>query len=188
MTAHGYARISTRDQNPAMQVAALRAAGVDLVHEETASGAKARPVLAALLGSLAPDDQLVVWKLDRIGRSARDVILTIDDLRTRGIVIRSLTEGVDTGTPAGRAFIGVMAVLAELERETTLERIRAGIAISTAAGRHGRPVGYDIARIKLARELMDAGESQRQVARKVGIPRSTLASALKRLPTPPPGS
>lgn len=187
MATHGYARVSTRDQNPAMQTDALRRAAVDEIHEETASGAKARPILAALLARLVAGDHLVVWKLDRLGRSARQVILAVDDLRARGIVIRSLTEGVDTGTPAGRAFIGIMAILAELERETTLERIHAGIAVSRAEGRHGRPPGYDIARVRHARELVDGGASLRAASRVTGIPRSTLADALARL-LPPPAS
>lgn len=182
---HGYVRVSSRDQNPALQHDALARAGVDEIHEERASGAKARPILAALLAGLAAGDTLAVWKLDRIGRSARDVIFTVDDLRGRGVIIRSLTEGVDTGTAAGRAFVGVMAVMAELERETTLERIRAGIAISTAAGRHGRRPGYDIARVRHAREMIDQGSSVREASRAVGIARSTLADALARLPTPP---
>ena len=182
----GYARVSTRDQDSAMQTAALRHAGVDEIHEETASGAKARPILAALLARLHEGDVLAVWKLDRLGRSARDVIFTVDDLRGRGVIIRSLTEGVDTGTPAGRAFIGVMAVLAELERETTLERVRAGIALSTAQGRHGRRPAYDVARVRHARQLIDDGASIREAARKVGIARSTLADALARLPASSP--
>lgn len=179
---HGYVRVSSRDQNPALQHDALGRAGVDEIHQERASGAKARPVLAALLARLAEGDTLAVWKLDRIGRSARDVIFTVDDLRGRGVIIRSLTEGVDTGTPAGRAFIGMMAILAELERETTLERIHAGIAISKAAGRHGRRAGYDIARVRHARELVDGGSSIREASRAVGIARSTLADALRKLP------
>jgi DNA invertase Pin-like site-specific DNA recombinase len=183
MSTFGYARVSTRDQNPALQLDALKAAGISDIHQETGSGAKARPILAALLATLQAGDVLAVWKLDRLGRSARDVILTVADLRERGIVIRSLTEGVDTGTPAGRAFIQIMAVLAELERETTLERIHAGIAISRAEGRHGRKPGYDIARIRHASDLIQGGASLRTAARQVGLARSTLADALHRMPT-----
>ena len=183
MPIYGYARVSTRDQNPDLQIEALRAAGITDVHQETGSGAKARPILAALLAILEPGDTLTVWKLDRLGRSARDVILTVADLRERGIVIRNLTEGVDTGTPAGRAFTQIMAVLAELERETTLERIHAGIAISRAEGRHGRKPSYDLARVRHARSLIDGGASLRATARVTGIPRSTLADPLIRLPS-----
>ena len=182
---HGYVRVSSRDQNPALQHDALSRAGVDEIHEERASGVKARPILAALLARLVEGDTLAVWKLDRIGRSARDVIFTVDDLRGRGVIIRSLTEGVDTGTPAGRAFVGMMAILAELERETTLERINAGIAISRAEGRHGRRPGYDIARVRHARDLIAQGSSVRQASRAVGIARSTLADAIQRLPPGP---
>lgn len=181
MATYGYARVSTRDQNPGLQVEALRAAGVTEIHQETGSGAKARPVLEALLARLEHGDTLVVWKLDRLGRSARSVILAVDDLRSRGVILRSLTEGVDTGTPAGRAFIQIMAVLAELERETLLERVQAGIAISRAEGRHGRPASYDGAQIRHARELIDGGLSLREAARRVGLARSTLSDALARM-------
>ena len=182
---HGYARVSTRDQNAAMQLDALSRAGVDRLHEETASGALARPILAELVRGLEPGDTLTVWKLDRLGRTSHEVILLIDELRQRDISFRSLTEGFDTATPSGRAFVGILAVLAQLERETTRERAAAGITISRAEGRHGRPRTYEIARVHHARDLIGAGASLRQASRKVGIPKSTLADALRRLPTSP---
>jgi DNA invertase Pin-like site-specific DNA recombinase len=181
---HGYARVSTRDQDPAMQLAARRRAGVDELHEETASGVKARPVLAALLARLTEGDTLTIWKLDRLGRTAHEVLLTLDNLRSRGIACRSLTEGLDTSTPTGRAFAGILAVLAQLERETLLERVAAGIAISRAEGRHGRPRSYEVSQVRHARDLVAGGTSLRQAARLTGIPRSTLAEALARLPPP----
>lgn len=182
---HGYARVSSRDQSPALQLEALTRAGVDHLHEETASGALARPILARLVGSLESGDTLTVWKLDRLGRTSHEVILLIDELRERGIAFQSLTEGFDTATPAGRAFVGILAVLAQLERETIRERVAAGIAISRAEGRHGRPRTYEMARVHHARDLIRAGASLRQASRKVGIPKSTLADALRKLLSPP---
>lgn len=181
---HGYARVSTRDQSTALQIDALRRAGVDEIHEESGSGVKARPVLAALLARLVDGDVLAVWRLDRLGRSSRDVILTIDDLRQRGIVIRSLTEGLDTSTPTGRAFAGLLAVLAELERETLLERVKAGIAAARADGRHGRPRTWTADQIRHAHQLAAEGLSVRAIARRIGLPRSTLVDAMRRLPLP----
>jgi DNA invertase Pin-like site-specific DNA recombinase len=162
----------------------MAAAGCDQIREEAASGKKgaARPVFTALMGELADGDTLTVWKLDRLGRSAREVLFTVDDLRTRGVLLRSITEGVDGTTPAGRAFIGILAVLAELERDILLERVHAGIAISRAEGRHGRRPAYDIARVRHASDLIRDGASIRTAARQVGLPRSTLADALARLP------
>lgn len=183
---HGYARVSTKDQATTLQIDALRRAGVDEIHEETGSGVKVRPVLAALLARLVDGDVLAVWRLDRLGRSSRDVILTIDDLRQRGIVVRSLTEGLDTSTPTGRAFAGFLAVLAELERETLLERVRAGIASARADGRHGRPRTWSPDQIRHAHVLIAEGLSVRAVSRRVGLPRSTLVDALRRLPPAPP--
>jgi DNA invertase Pin-like site-specific DNA recombinase len=186
MAAFGYARVSTRDQTSALQVEALRRAGVDEIHEETASGARERPVLEALLARLQHGDSLTTWKLDRIGRSARQTLDILEGLRVRGATYRSITEGLDTATPFGRLGITILAAIAEMEREVLLERIHAGIAISRAEGRHGRRPAYDIARVRHAQELIGAGGSLREVSRKVGIARSTLADALARLPTSSP--
>ena len=185
MAAYGYARISSSDQNLASQVEALRRAGMDEIHEETASGARARPVLDALLARLGPGDSLTTWKLDRIGRSARQTLQIIETLRDRGATYRSITEGLDTATPFGRLGITILAAVAEMERDVLLERIQAGIAISRAEGRHGRRPGYDIAQVRHARQLIADGSSVRQASRATGIPRSTLADAIRRLPPSP---
>ncbi|WP_338666258.1 recombinase family protein (plasmid) [Pararoseomonas sp. SCSIO 73927] len=186
MTAYGYARTSTQDQNPALQVDALAAAGVDEIVQEQGSGAGARPLLAALLARLQAGDELVVWRLDRLGRRGGEVIQTMDDLRRRGILLRSLTEGLDGRTPTGRAMMGMAAIFAELERETILERVRAGIALSRAAGRHGRPRRWTADQVRHAGALVAEGTSLRQAARRVGLARSTLADALRKLPSAPP--
>jgi DNA invertase Pin-like site-specific DNA recombinase len=110
----GYARVSTRDQNPQLQIDALLAAGYQEIHEEAGSGAKTdRPVLVALLDRLQPSDVLISWKLDRVGRSARHTLEILDGLGARGIVYRSLTEGLDTSTPIGTFGLTVLAAAAE---------------------------------------------------------------------------
>jgi len=110
----------------------------------------------------------------------------MDDLRQRGVVIRSLTEGMDTATPTGRAFAGILAVLADLERETILERVGAGIAAAKADGRHRQPRKWDVDQVRQGRSLIEDGHSVRAAARRVGLARSTLTDALRRLPPVPP--
>jgi DNA invertase Pin-like site-specific DNA recombinase len=115
---YGYARVSTDDQNPALQLAALKRAGCTKIFEDKgATGAHTnRPELNCCLKTLRPGDSLIVWKLDRLGRSLRDLIAMLDGLRDRGIKFRSLTEAIDTTTPTGRATWQMIGVLAELER------------------------------------------------------------------------
>ena len=137
---YGYARVSTDDQNPALQLAALQKAGCTSVFkDEGLSGATVkRPALARCLKALRPGDTLIVWKLDRLGRNLRDLITLLDALRTQGIHFQSLTEHIDTETAAGRAMWQMIGVLAELERSLITERTRAGV---TAARQRGVPFG-----------------------------------------------
>jgi len=124
----GYARVSTQDQNLELQREALGKAGCQKIFEDTQSGARAnRPGLAKALEMLREDDTLVVWKLDRLGRSVRQLVNLVSELRKRGIQFKSLTDSIDTGTPSGRFFFHVMASLAEMERELTAERTRVGL-------------------------------------------------------------
>jgi len=178
---YGYARTSTREQDPGMQIDALRRAGCEEIVEEVGSGAKQRPALNALVAKLGPGDQLVTWKLDRLGRSAGQILALIETLKERGATYRSITEGLDTGTPFGRLGITILAAVAEMERDVLLERVHAGIARSRAEGRHGRRPEYDGAQVRHARELIDGGLSLREAARRVGLARSTLSDALARL-------
>lgn len=181
---YGYARVSARDQDPGLQVDALQRAHCDEIIQETASGVRDRPALAALVSRLGSGDTLVAWKLDRLGRSASQVLALLDDLRSRGVVFRSITEGLDTSTPFGRLGVTILAAVAEMERDVLLERIGAGIERSRAAGRHGRPRTWDADQVRHARTLIDQGTSLRQAARLVGLPRSTLADALVRMASP----
>jgi DNA invertase Pin-like site-specific DNA recombinase len=148
----GYARVSTTDQHLQLQVDALTAAGCYRVFTETASGARAdRPVLAKVLDQLRPGDTLVVWKLDRLGRSLRHLVDTITGLADQGVGFRSLQEAIDTTTPGGKLVFHVFAALAEFERDLIRERTAAGLAAARARGRNGgRPAALDDGQVELA--------------------------------------
>ena len=132
----GYARVSTQDQNLELQREALSKAGCKKVFEDKVSGTRAdRPGLAKTLEMLREGDTLVVWKLDRLGRSVKQLVDLVGDLHKHGVQFRSLTDSIDTGTPSGRFFFHVMASLAEMERELTVERTRAGLEVAPSRER-----------------------------------------------------
>ena len=134
----GYARVSTQDQNFELQLEALTKAGCQKVFDDKVSGSRAeRPGLEKALEMLREGDTLVVWKLDRLGRSVKNLIDLVGDLQQRNIQFKSLTDSIDTGTTAGRFFFHVMASLAEMERELTIERTRAGLEVARQLGRKG---------------------------------------------------
>ncbi len=133
----GYVRVSTNEQNTALQRNALESAGCELIFEDKASGKQTeRPGLKKVLRMLSRGDTLVVWKLDRLGRSMRHLVVLVEELRDRGINFRSLTDSIDTSTPMGRFFFHVMGALAEMERELIVERTRAGRDAARAEGRN----------------------------------------------------
>ncbi|MGM1298497.1 recombinase family protein [Enterobacter hormaechei] len=134
----GYVRVSTNDQNTDLQRQALERAGCEQVFEEKMSGTVAnRPALKKLLRTLSEGDTLVVWKLDRLGRSMRNLVLLVDELRQRGIHFKSHTDSIDTSSPMGRFIFHIMSALAEMERELIVERTRAGLAAAREKGRIG---------------------------------------------------
>ena len=137
----GYARVSTDEQNLSLQRDALSKDGCKRIFTDTASGAPTkRPGLADALSHLRKGDSLVVWKLDRLGRSVKGLVDLVEEFETRQIHFRSLTDGIDTKTPAGRFFFHVMASLAQMERELIVERTRAGLGAARKLGRiGGRP-------------------------------------------------
>lgn len=137
----GYARVSTLEQSDSAQLAALYAAGCERIfHEQAPGGRWLRPELFRLLDHLRPGDVLVVWKLDRLSRSLRDVLLLMDRLAAAGAGFRSLTEAIDTTSPAGRMMMQMIAAFAEFERAMLRERTHAGLAAARQAGRvGGRP-------------------------------------------------
>src|ERR1700683_5491564 len=139
---YGYARVSTVDRTHALQLAALKKAGCKTIFQDSLPGATTkRPALLRCLSKLEPGDTLIVWKLDRLGRSLRDLITMLDDLRARGVKFHSLTEAIDTATPTGRAMWQMIGVLAELERSLISERTRAGVKAAQRRGvKFGRKV------------------------------------------------
>ena len=173
----GYARVSTEDQKLRMQHDALSAAGCDKIFDEKVSGAGARlPGREELLQYVRPGDVVVVWKLDRLGRSLRDLIDIVTTLKERGVGLRSLHEAIDTTTPAGKLTFHVFAALAEFERDLVRERTRAGLAAALDRGvKLGRPKALGPEQIEMARTLMaNPRLSARQVAEQLGVHRATL--------------
>jgi DNA invertase Pin-like site-specific DNA recombinase len=172
----GYARVSTEDQKLDMQLDALRAAGCDEVVTEKLSGAgMSRPGLARVLASLQPGDTLMVWKLDRLGRSIGDLIGLAETLRTSGVNLRSLSEGVDTSSTAGRFFFNVMSSFAQMEREVIRERTLAGLAAARARGRvGGRPRAMTPGKVEAAEKLLQSGTPVGDVARSLGVSVPTI--------------
>jgi len=178
---YGYARVSTDDQSPALQLTALKRAGCKTVFkDEGLSGATTkRPALLRCLKKLEHGDTLTVWKLDRLGRSLRDLIAMLDDLKRRGVKFRSLTEAIDTETPTGRAMWQMIGVLAELEKSLISERTRAGVKAAQRRGvKFGRRPKLSRQQIDHARKLIEKGEDRGEVAGLFKVNRSTLYRAL----------
>lgn len=179
----GYARVSTGEQTLDLQLDALTAAGCGTVYRETASGAKAdRPVLEEVLGYLRPGDTLVVWRLDRLGRSLKHLIEVVAALAARRIGFKSLTEQIDTTTPGGKLIFHVFGALAEFERELIRERTHAGLAAARARGRlGGRPRKLaEPKQLELARTLYEGGQTDIDtICATLGISRATLYRSLK---------
>jgi DNA invertase Pin-like site-specific DNA recombinase len=163
----GYARVSTLDQNLALQIAALKKAGCKKIYEDQVSGLRTiRPGLQTALEVLRAGDTLVVWKLDRLGRSVKGLVDLVSELETRKVHFRSLTDSIDTSTPAGRFFFHVMASLAQMERELLAERTRAGLAAAKSIGRTGgRKRSMTDSKIASARKLLTSGMPPREVAK-----------------------
>jgi DNA invertase Pin-like site-specific DNA recombinase len=177
----GYARVSTDDQNPAMQIAALKKAGCTKLFKDELSGATGvkRPALLRCLKALKKGDTLIVWKLDRLGRSLRDLITMLDDLKQRSVRFHSLTEAIDTTTPTGRAMWQMIGVLAELERSIIIERTRAGMKAAGARGiKPGRKPRLSPEQIKHARDLRDQGDHPDDIGAILKYSRATVYRAL----------
>lgn len=176
MAVIGYARVSTGFQDVALQVDALQAIPCDRIFEEKASGAKTdRPELAATLDYCRPGDTLAVWRLDRLGRSVRHLVDVVTGLQERGVEFKSVTEGIDTTTPGGRLIFHVFAALAQFERELIIERTNAGLAAARARGRvgGGRTV-ITPDKLKVARQMINDGESVTTAAKTISVSRATL--------------
>ena len=178
----GYARVSTEDQKLDLQHDALRAAGCDVVHGDKLSGVAKRPGLMAALNTCKAGDVLVVWKLDRLGRSMQELVAIANDLRGRDVHLKILTgEGatIDTTQPSGRFFYHMMAAFAEFDREIMVERTVAGLAVARRRGKRlGPPVKLTPEKIDMARRLIAEGKGKRVTARMSGVHPPTLREAL----------
>lgn len=186
MTRVGYVRVSTPDQETALQHDALTAAGCSRIFQDQASGARTdRPGLADALGYLREGDVLVVWKLDRLGRSLPHLIETVATLERKGVGFLSLTEAIDTTTPGGRLIFHMFGALGEFERDLIRERTRAGLTAAAARGRKGgrKPVvNPDV--LARARALMAKGLTAREAAYRLKIGKTALYEALRPIEQP----
>jgi len=173
---HGYARVSTTGQDAALQHDALTVARVDRIWTDTASGTTtSRPQLDMMLSGLLPGDVVVVWRLDRLGRSLPHLLALVDDLTARGIGLRSLTEEIDTTTAGGRLVLSIFGALAAFERELIRERTVAGLQAARDRGRVlGRPTVVTPAKLAAAQSLLAAGATVTDAAAAVGVSRPTL--------------
>jgi len=190
----GYMRVSSDSdrQTTALQHDALTAAGVDARHlfEDKASGARDdRPGLKKCLEYVKSGDTLVVWKLDRLGRSLTHLLTIVEGLRKNGVAFRSLTEGMDTTTPHGELLFHIFGALAQYERSLTKERVNAGLAAAKRRGRRGgRPLAVDGEKLEGILSALNSGTTKAAVCRSFGIPRSTLLDTLARAGWTGPGA
>lgn len=179
----GYARVSTEEQHLDLQYDALRAAGCEVIYEDRGvSGAvAARPGLRRAIRALRPGDVLIVWRLDRLGRSLQNLIETMGQLQARGVGFHSVQEQIDTTSPAGRFYLHMLAALAEFERELIRDRTKAGMAAARARGvRLGRPPKLSPDKLTETLRRTEAGEPLEAVADDFGVSVVTLKRALRR--------
>ena len=177
----GYARVSTADQDPALQHDALGAAGCEKVFEDRASGTRAdRAGLRSALDYVRDGDVLIVWKLDRLGRSLPHLIETVTSLATRGVGFRSITEAIDTTTPGGRLVFHLFGALGQFERDLIHQRTRAGLAAAAARGRMGgrKPVVTGD-KLERARAFIGKGLTVREAAIRLRVGKTALYEALR---------
>lgn len=176
----GYARVSTQDQKLDLQRQALQAAGCDLIFEDHISGTRAkRPGLDKVLAKLAPGVVVVVWRLDRLGRSLSHLVEVLKVIESKGAGFVSLNEAIDTTSASGRLVFHMMAALAEFERALIVERTQAGLAAAKARGaKLGRRRKLTPKQVTHGRALLDAGETGHAVAQSLGVSRATLYRAI----------
>jgi len=178
----GYARVSTNEQDLSLQLDALKEIGCEKTYQDQVSGVKAdRPGLQEALHYLRKGDTLVVWRLDRLGRSLKHLIETVNELEERGIGFLSLQESIDTTTSSGRLVFHIFGALAEFERNLIRERTQAGLEAARARGRKGgRPKSLDAKKTELLYELYDSKKhTVKEICELMGISRPTLYSYLR---------
>jgi DNA invertase Pin-like site-specific DNA recombinase len=179
----GYARVSTEDQSLETQTRLLEGAGCNRIFSDKLSGSstKGRVGLEDAMSALGQGDTLVVWKLDRLGRSVSDLIAIVQKVEMAGATFKSLTDAIDTSSPSGRFFFHMMGALAQMERELIAERTKAGLETARKEGRvGGRPPVMTPNQARHAMQLISAGESPRAVARSMGVGSATLYRYIKK--------
>ena len=181
----GYTRVSTQKESLEFQLDAVRAAGCARVWSDVGTGQHARSSLTEVLDYLRPGDTLIVWRLDRIGRRTGELIRLVTDLAARDIGVRSLTEPVDTTTPAGRTILDVLAAFAQTEANLVRESTHAGLAAARAGGRRGgRPSVVTPYLLAEAHRLRESRSSLSEIAQALAISRATVSRALSTTPVP----
>ena len=177
----GYARVSTNEQDTYLQIDALKAIGCELIYQEKQSGAKKdRTELQQCLKSLREDDILIVWKLDRLGRSLQHLIEVVSDLEERKIGFQSLTENIDTTSPTGKLIFHIFGSLAEFERGLIRERVKAGLEAAKKRGKKfGRPNALNDKAKEMALAMFNGGALKIDIARHFNVTRQTVYSLLK---------
>lgn len=178
----GYARVSKTEQDTELQLRALKKAGARRIYSEHRSAVKLRPQLLGMLGALREGDTVIVYKLDRLARSVRDLLGIVDSIETAGATFRSLTESFDTTTPAGKMAFQMLGVVAEFERSIIRERSMAGQEAAKANGvRMGRLPALDDRQARQMADLWDAGgHTKADLARRYGVSLSTIKRTLWR--------
>ena len=178
----GYARVSTNEQDTAAQLAELKKAGCTKIYHETMSGGAHKPELRKALEHLREGDVLVVWKLDRLSRSLKDLLFTMERITEAKAGFRSLTEHVDTTTPAGRLMMNMLGSFAQFEKDMIRERTRLGLKEARAQGRiGGRPKKLNPHRCKAAVAMVVNGEkTQAEVARMFDVSRSVISRMISK--------
>ncbi|MCY3860312.1 MAG: recombinase family protein [Gammaproteobacteria bacterium] len=179
----GYARVSTRDQNLDSQRDQLKAVGCERIYEETYTGSRKgdRAELEAMLAYLRPKDVVVVTKLDRLGRSLRDLLDLVEEINEKGAHLQSLGESVDTSNESGRVLVQIMGMLAEFERNRIRERTLEGLEAARARGRvGGRPPRFNAKQRQLVVRLREEGQSLRQIAKLLDASVGTIVRAIEK--------
>ena len=176
----GYARVSRADQDPQLQIDALKRAGCAKIYTDHMTGSHMdRPQLTAALEYVRRGDTLVLWKMDRAGRNTRGVLELVEDLTRRGVGLRSITEEIDTSGPMGKAILTVMLAFGTLERDVLIERTRAGLDAARARGRvGGRPTVVSAHKLEAAKALIRSGATVTAAAEAVSVSRSSLYRGL----------
>lgn len=182
----GYARVSTHEQDTALQLDALQRAGVRRVFNEAGSGVGPRPQLQRALSVLCADDVLVVWKIDRVARSLADLLVILDRLKDAGAAIRSLTEPIDTSTPIGEFTFQILGAVAQLERSMIRERVMAGQAAAKARGKKWGPprsLSPDL-EAEVVRLYCEGAHTQKQLSERYGVGIGAVKLAIYRVLRP----